>query len=125
MTLLEECIQALGNSYEVFDDIRSLKLFDSFQDDFPFTSWGRIDWDQIENKQKIQNISQISNLFDSEECYIFWDEESLPVVKVSIEGVLNSIDDVTAVSFDTWILSTTNICVVEFFHEGEIMIGYR
>jgi len=125
MTLLDECIEAIGNNHEVFDDTMSFKLFDNFQDDFPFTSWGKIDWEQIENKQEIHDLSQVDKLFDSEECYIFWDEGSLPVVKASFKDVLKGIDDVTAVSFDTWILSTTNNCVIEFFHEGEVTIGFR
>jgi hypothetical protein len=35
------------------------------------------------------------------------------------------IDDVTAVSFDTWIFSLASGYVIEIYHEGEVWVGIR
>ncbi len=124
MTLLEECIEELGEAV-VFDDDKSFKLSDEFQDDFPFTQWGRINWDEFEQKKEIHDLNEVNDFFDSKECYLMWDDGSLPVIKAPLNKVLSVIDDVTAVSFNTWILSDTNRCVVEFFHDGQITVGLK
>lgn len=125
MTLLEECIKHLDKFSQVYSKDVSSRLFDEFQNDFPFTSFGRIDWDKIKKKQTVSNLKSVFNEFDTEDCFIFWDEESLPVIKSEVRQVIKFLDDVLAVSFDTWILSSSHTRVVEFYHEGQITIGYR
>ncbi|UYX52452.1 hypothetical protein M3Y14_29355 [Bacillus thuringiensis] len=55
--------------------------------------------------------------------YIIWDEASLPIIKTNLHQILQVIDDVTAVSFDTWIYSQDVGYVIEYYHEGEVRIG--
>ncbi|WP_308728038.1 hypothetical protein [Bacillus sp. MYb209] len=50
--------------------------------------------------------------------YIIWDEASLPIIKTNLHQILQVIDDVTAVSFDTWIYSQDVGYVIEYYHEG-------
>ena len=38
-------------------------------------------------------------------------------------GIFKVIDDVTAVSFDTWIFSPSTGYVIEIFHDGEVRVG--
>ena len=124
MTLLEECIEALGERANTYTNEKSLEFFDNFQKEIPFSSWGQINWESISKKKKIQNIKEISDTLKPTECYILWDEASLPVVKTHLSDILSAIDDVTAVSFDTWIYSKTEKWVIEFFHEGQITLGF-
>ncbi|WP_420196687.1 hypothetical protein [Caldibacillus thermoamylovorans] len=35
--------------------------------------------------------------------YVIWDEGTLPIIQSTLYKVFEVIDDVTAVSFDTWI----------------------
>lgn len=46
----------------------------------------------------------------------------MPVVKAKLACIFDAIDDVLAVSFDTWIFSSTINRVVEFHHEGETRV---
>lgn len=59
----------------------------------------------------------------SNTVYIIWDEATLPIIKTDLHQVLQVIDDVTAVSFDTWIYSPDTGYVIEYYHDGEIRIG--
>ena len=133
MSLLEECIAALGESCETLNTDESNLIFDLFQRDWPITSWGRINWDKIERKINIKSVADIRNSLEvtlhSESperlVHILWDEGSLPVLKAELTNIINSIDDVTAVSFDTWLYNSSVGYVIEFYHEGQIMLGFQ
>lgn len=131
MTLLDECIEALGNSAEIVCDSDKKKILEYFKRSYPFTKWGRIDWESAPHRVSVTTLSDILSFltkrgFDlSTPVYIIWDEVTLPVVKSNLPSVIEVIDDVSAVSFDTWIYSDMFKYVVEFYHEGEITIGLR
>ncbi|WJE55913.1 hypothetical protein QRE66_29555 (plasmid) [Bacillus cereus] len=127
--LLEECIEALGENIEVFEGEKREELLNSFENSYPITTWARIDWDKIQNYRDIYNINEIEpylyNRYNlhSNIVYIIWDEASLPIIKTNLYQILQVIDDVTAVSFDTWIYSPDVGYVIEYYHEGEVRIG--
>ncbi|NJM23482.1 MAG: hypothetical protein HC907_35050 [Richelia sp. SM1_7_0] len=131
MSLLNECIEALGDNANVLSNSDTELIFSAFEDAFPITKWARIDWDKIDEKIKFDSssdiLSYLRDRFSPEDLdkhfYILWDNASLPTIKVKLEQILNAIDDVTAVSFDTWIFSPELGYVIEFYHEGEITIG--
>ena len=52
-----------------------------------------------------------------------WDNANLPCLKSELKNIIKSIDDVTAVSFDTWVVSSDYNIIIEFYHEGEITLG--
>ncbi len=120
MILLKECLDALGNSGEVLSESESDNIFDIIQDLYPFTSFGRIDWDKIKNKVILESSKISDGCLPEKDYFIMWDQASLPVVKSPIIKIIKNLDDVLAVSFDTWLLSVDFDCVVEFYHEGEI-----
>jgi hypothetical protein len=129
MTLLEECIVALGNQGVAVDASEGKIIFEEMTKLFPMTSWGRIDWEKtickMEKVEKEKVITQLSrhNRNIEKEVYIFWDEITLPVVKSNLKKIIEVIDDVTAVSFDTWIFCPGENYVIEFSHGGELTIG--
>lgn len=57
------------------------------------------------------------------EIYVMWDNANLPCLKSELKNIIKSIDDVTAVSFDTWVVSSDYNIIIEFYHEGEITLG--
>ena len=57
--------------------------------------------------------------------YILWDEVSLPAVRTNLVKAIDVVDDVTAVSFDTWIFCSSENYVIEFYHENEIRVGWK
>ena len=126
MTLLEECTVALGNSAIVLSKEETNKIFDNMTNIFPISSWGRIDWANVKRVEKISSSHDISKYINNsmEDVYILWSDANLPSIKTNLSNILNSIDDVTAVTFDTWLYNPNNKCVIEFYHEGEITIGW-
>lgn len=125
MTLFEECLNAIGENAIILSEKQTSDIFENMSNNFPITEWGRIDWDKLLKKKKITSIDEIiKNLDTKEEIYILWDEASLPSVKTNLENILNVIDVVTVVSFDTWLYSPKKGYVIEFYHENEINIGW-
>ncbi len=123
MTLLEECLVALGKDVTKLSKEKTDGIFETMLQKFPMTSWGRIDWEKI-NHKKISSIDEIKKYINSQEdVYVLWDEASLPAIKTKLNNVLSVIDDVTAVSFDTWICPSNWEYVIELYHENEINIG--
>jgi hypothetical protein len=127
MTLFEECLAALGKGVIVLSEEESCKLFENMDKDFPITSWGRINWEKVKHAEHVQSINEITkNIGPADaEVYLLWDEASLPAIKTNIKKIFEVLDDVTAVSFDTWIYNPRQGYVIEFYHENEIMLGWR
>ena len=130
MTLFEECIQALDNKVEIFTLEETTRIFDELVNTFPVTSWGRIDWEKITTAIRISNLSEIEALLENHfntdlntDVILLWNYSSSPAVKTDLSQVIQVIDDVTAVGSDTWIFSPTQRYVIEFFHEGEVILG--
>ncbi|MBN2908783.1 hypothetical protein JQC72_04505 [Polycladomyces sp. WAk] len=131
VTLFEECIHALGENCKVLSKEETNRLFSKLGEKFPFTSWGRIDWEKVDNRLYLASSDEIIRYFKRETnpfngiVYIIWDEAALPAVKSDLQTILQVIDDVTAVSFDTWLYCPSDEYVIEFYHEGEIVLGMR
>ncbi|WP_013334514.1 hypothetical protein [Gloeothece verrucosa] len=132
MSLFDECIQALGENFKIFSEVETEEIFAKFENTFPISAWGRIKWEKIQQKIEVKSVSEIipdlNQYFSAEKLdkiYILWDNGSLPAIEAPLIQVLNVIDDVTAVSFDTWLFSPILEYVVEFYHEGDITIGIK
>ncbi|WOA66687.1 hypothetical protein RVY75_29690 (plasmid) [Bacillus mycoides] len=129
VTLLEECIEALDVDIEILENTQGKMIVKSFENTFPITSWGRVDWSNIQNYGDLYNEDKIKvylqNCFGiySQTVYIIWDNARVPIIKTNLHQVLKVIDDVTAVSSDTWIYSPDMGYVIEYHHDGDIRIG--
>jgi len=122
-TLLEECIEALTSSIEMFNELESKSLRNNFESKIKFNNYG-IDWGCYESKIDIQEASEILNLIPNGKCFILWDEYSKPVIKSNLNNIINNIYDVTAVSFDTYLIDYNFNWVIEFHHEEKIRIAF-
>ena len=131
MSLVDNCVNALGKGTVVLSKKESDALFKELTKQFPFTSWGRIDWASVEHKLLATSASEVPSLLvssgkeTSEAVFIIWDEARLPAIKSDVQVVLNHRWEVTMVSFDTWIFCPEHKYVIEFYHEGEITIGWN
>lgn len=131
MSLLDECIEALGDNTKVLSMPETENIFSNFENTFPITTWARIDWEKINAKINLISsndiIPSLHNYFSQKDLerhsYILWNDASLPAIEAKLEQIIKVIDDVTAVSFDTWIFSPQLGYVIEFYHEGEITLG--
>nr|WP_227495998.1 hypothetical protein [Bacillus mycoides] len=70
-------------------------------------------------------MAQISHLTPLEsKVYVLWSTGTVPVLYTNLNNALHNIDDVTAVGSDTYLFCPNNF-VIEFYHEGEIIIGLK
>ncbi|MBH8605210.1 hypothetical protein [Thermoactinomyces sp. CICC 10522] len=129
MTLLDECIESLGEDSNILTNDEKSKILNIFEGSFSLTEWGRIDWDQISKREKVNTVNDIFAFLERHyenlktKIYIIWDAVTLPIIQSDLKKVFSVIDDVTAVSFDTWIFSPELGYVVEIYHEGEVIVG--
>lgn len=130
MSLFDECIEALGEDVHVFSDNNREQILSDFESTFTF-KWGRIEWEKVSNHAKVNTVDEIISFLDqdmdeySSIVYVIWDEGTLPIIQSTLEKVFNVLDDVTAVSFDTWIFSPSTGYVIEIFHDGEVRVGFK
>ena len=121
----EECIQALGSKTEILPTEEKKYLFDILRKKFPMLVSGHIDWIHVNNKMAIENVFDIPDLLKDKNCTVFvlWDNAKVPALKSTLERVLRVIDDVTAVSFYTWVFSPLSGYIIEFGHT-DIFVGF-
>ena len=126
-SLFDECLDSLLNRVHLLNDDESDILVKEFESSFKITTYGRVDWQNVTQKHFISDISDVLNLdkvANYDEVFIIWDDASYPVIRVKLMDVLNSIEDVVSVSFDTWLYCADKKYVVEFYHEGQITFGF-
>lgn len=133
--LLDECVAALLNTKkkcEILPRTQSEFYNDKFFETYPIVQWGQIDWNIVSHNIRINNLEQISIFFKeqlkdiSEPIYIIWGDISLPVIKCELADALKNIYEITPLGmYSTWLYCPTNGWVIEFFHEGDITLGFE
>lgn len=115
MTLLDECLEALGE-YSILNDQKAENIISVLH----FNRLGHI---KREEYISFREISEKDiEIFLNESCYIVYSDVTVPKIKTTIENVLKNLDDVLAVSFDTWLIVETKRVIIEFYHEGDITL---
>ena len=119
--LFMECIDLLKKCM-IMSKEESEALFQQFQGLVPIR-YGRVDWKKMTNyaKTSIEEIKQSCNR--DKEYYILWDDYDVPCVHCCLQTIIDNIDDVLAVTSNTWLLSEAKDEIIEFYHEGEIVYG--
>lgn len=118
--LFVECIAALKNC-DIINLEETEKMFDLLRVNFPMKITGCINWDIHKESKELKNVSDIYDIgCTSDEFFIVWDQKDIPCIRCDLLTILDNIDDVLAVSFDTWLLSESANEVIEFYHEGKI-----
>jgi len=130
LTLFEECLSVLGTWRVIALESEQDKIMHEFSERLPWVRWGRIDWEAVDKKYPITLISDISvalkkeNKTGDEPIYILWDS-SRPTSETTLDEALRNLEDVTAVSFDTWFYYPSEGWIVELWHhDGEIYLGF-
>ena len=119
----DECIERLKPRVEIVLETDSNKLKEKIRKDFDIGIRGF--------NPKSESVSPISlsdfkeKIIDLTQCYIMWDEFSLPIIKTSPIKIVENFDDITAVSFDTWIIDENYNWVIEINHEGVLYLSSR
>ncbi|KRF13556.1 hypothetical protein [Paenibacillus sp. Soil787] len=129
--LFDECINALGKEVSILSKNEGEETYDCLQKSYPFSRWSRIDWENVSSKMAAGNANEIENCLSKElreiieeNVFILWSYGDFPVLKTRLHKAIDALDDLLAVSSDIFILSPSRF-VIEFYHEGEITIGFR
>ncbi|NHM33634.1 hypothetical protein [Neobacillus terrae] len=121
--LFDECIEVMGSDVTIFSNEKSNELYESFQEQVPFTPFNGIDWYKIEKHHLISDLSEVADLLNQENVEEYWGYGNFPVIKANLKTIINAFDDLIAVSSDTYLYIPMKY-VIEVYHEGEITIGY-
>ena len=127
-TLYQECLDALGSNIFIFNLEHSTQKAEKIFKSFKLTSWGRVDWSTKQTLFQSNNFNDfLSELhkrnFLNDKCLLLWGDMSLPVLATDVASIVNNRDDVTAVSFDTYVFIENKSVLIEFWHDGMITIG--
>lgn len=128
--LFEECIDVLQPNVDVLSQAETEQLYEDLQERFPFVWWGRIDWDKFIDKKKAVNIEEImKHIYDRLQTedyiiYILWGFGNSPVIKTNLQNAVRHIAEVNSVGGDQWLYCPADGFVIEFYHEGDIIIGF-
>ena len=100
---------------------------------YPFSWWGRIDWQKVSNSAKrlwssytdVVEIFQqlvIEQQLEDTEVFITWDGQL--VLEIQLSELLEADEKLFQMAWDTWIFSPQHGWCIECYHEGELCFGY-
>lgn len=121
--LFNECLESL-KEYEIISLEKTNDMFKYICERFPMTYYGRFDWVNMNKFAEISNIQEILQIYNIQDYfYVLWDTHNIPCVKSKLDFILSAIDDVLAVGFNTWLLSSNKEEMIEFYHNGDVVWG--
>lgn len=126
--LFNECVEALGEGCCILSEGKTEEIYNHLQASYPFSPWSRIDWEKVKSRFVVDHLRELETMLSKEhlpiedEVFILWSYGNFPVLQTQLHKAIKAIDDVLAVSSDTFIFSPSRF-VIEFFHEGEITLG--
>ena len=123
MSVLFDEASAALKEVRVLADEESRKVMGQFVSSFPIRTSGSggIDWNKIDKKVLLNCIEEIKNQINltlTDSCFVIWNDAAYPIIETTVESIVNAFDDVTAVSFDTWIFISKNNNVIESTPSG-------
>ncbi len=123
-TFFDELIKLAGSHIEVKSQEETDRYLDRLQDCFPFTPFGRIDWNNVPGSEEIDSVAVVfQTLGRKSQVLVMWNDAYVSAVRTDLDAFVEYEEDFTAVSFDTWIVSSDFSWVIELFHDGKIQWG--
>lgn len=111
--LLQECLYSLGTDVVVLSSTEQVQFLDRFN------NYLSSDFELFERK-KFFDCKGIPMDFFNYCVYIVWDEQTLPIIKCTFSKIIEQFQNITAVSFDTWIVGENFEKFLLLNHDGEI-----
>ena len=72
-------------------------------------------------KKNVLTIQEMFSQWISKQVYIIWDKEGLPIIQTDFECVIKYIDEVLAVSFETWVVAEDMNQFIQFDDANRII----
>lgn len=121
-SLLMECLELLKNNSYILNDSEEQYILKKFNKEVPITEWGRISWEKMSDYKIVYDYNELLEILIRSEYYIIWGK-GLPIIKCDLNQIIKYIYDIIAVDFDTWLVSSDFVDVVEFCHRGQASVG--
>ncbi len=112
--LLQECLSVLGNSKMILAPEQEREILDKFNSKLPSIMNSNI-------KKNVLTIQEMFSQWISKQVYIIWDKEGLPIIQTDFECVIKYIDEVLAVSFETWVVAEDMNQFIQFDDANRII----
>lgn len=127
--LFKECLEAL--KVNLLSDEEAERLSTLFENMFPITRWGKIDWDKIDNKIVIGNnqdeiIPALTKLLVvpiDPLVYIEWSSAAYPVIQANLNDIPNHFNIVARVTFEKFIFNPSQGYIIEIRFDDTITVG--
>ncbi len=106
-----------------------LKVEQLLIDDLHFdANFHGVNWDSYPNhlilsnsgdcEESKLNINQYINDNNSIDCYVMWDRGDLPIITINLAILIENLEMITRIAFDTWIVGVDFDILIEFHHSG-------
>ncbi|KUP20446.1 hypothetical protein [Paenibacillus sp. DMB5] len=132
MTLFEELIEVLAGNVVIETDSQTESLLQRLVGVYPVTQWGRIDRKLVNEHYPVDSIKEAIQILSSKiesahelKVNVLWNYTESPSIQVNLRQVEKYLDDILAVGSDTWVICPDFSFVIEFFHDGEIVLGFK
>lgn len=128
--LFKECLEILNT--QLLPETESDNLSRLFNQLFPITEWGKIDWDKISNKidigcEPLNIIPALEQLLKNksfdQSVYIEWSTGGLPIIESNLSDIINHFDDVTCVAFEKFIFNPNLGYIIEILPGDQMTVG--
>lgn len=129
--MFKECTDVLQPNVEILSQRETKQVYYELQERFPFVCWGRIDWENFKDKIQVVNLTDIIQKLNSRfqiedySIYILWGFGKSPAIKTNLQNAIKHIDYVNAFGGDQWVYCPSHRFVIEFYHDGDIIIGFE
>lgn len=103
---------------EILDETKTSDIEELIMEKIVFIPPGRINWNSYPDSISVTDINEVVKNVHNKNCYIMWDEGTLPIVKANLDSIGDNMFEVTKIAFDTWIVGDSFDWVIEFHHSG-------
>jgi hypothetical protein len=127
----QEIVEQLGEGTVILSEWKSKEIMHRMVSDFTVAEWGRLAWSRIPNHREAEEIGEITEFLskrvnvDVQEVYVLWGYGSAPCLRVSLRKALEHWEELRDYGGDAFLYAPDGTFVVELYHEGDIVVGWR
>ena len=105
MNGLWEDLKADLPDLKILDAEKTQELVEGMQNAYPWTDYGRLQWENINVRVELNSIGELANYFPMDrEVFVVLDQGDIPAVQTTIEEFIANEDGFLAVGFYTWLM---------------------
>lgn len=130
-------LKQAGEKFTLLDIDSQENIFacEWLETNFPFVSWGRIDWNSVPNSLCLSwdNTDELVSSFEKivmenklkNSLTVVWTNALRPSLKIDMKVMLKYAEAIFEEDWDTWVYSEKDNWCIEIFHDGDICFGHN